>query len=79
VKPGRPLGPGQTPAEIELFLSQHNLEPDAEIEQIEISNNGAFECYMFLVSRRDSDGLALLAMRPEYSLPFDAGAPSHSG
>jgi len=70
-------GSRPTAAEIDVFLSQHNFEPDAAIEQIEISNNGAFEFYMFSVSSRD--GLSLLAMRLEQSLPTDAGEPSPSG
>lgn len=60
-------------AEIELFLSQHNFAPDAAIEQIEISTDGAFEFYMFAVSDRYSDSLSLLAMWPEPSVPTDAG------
>jgi hypothetical protein len=60
-------------AEIELFLSQHNFGPDAGIEQIEISTDGAFEFYMFAVSDRSSDSLSLLAMWPEQSAPTDAG------
>jgi hypothetical protein len=62
-------------AEIELFLSQHNFEPNAEIEQIEISSDGAFEFYMFAVSGRSSDSLSLLAMWPEQSVPTNAGEP----
>ena len=62
-------------AEIELFLSQHNFGPDAKIEQIEISSDGAFEFYMFAVSDRSSDGLSLLAMWPEQSVPADASKP----
>ena len=65
-------------AEIELFLSQHNFEPDAAIEQIEISNDGAFEFYMFAVSDRSSDALSLLAMWPEQNVRIDAGEPSQS-
>jgi hypothetical protein len=64
-----------SPAEIELFLSQHNFGPDAVIEQIEISTDGAFEFYMFAVSDRTSDGLSLLAMWPEQSVPTNAGEP----
>jgi hypothetical protein len=56
-------GSRPTAAEVGLFLSQYNFEPDDVIEQIEISNNGTFECYLFSVSHRD--GLSLLAMRPE--------------
>ena len=51
-------------AEIELFLSQHNFEPDAAIEQIEISNDGAFEFYMFAALNRFTGDLSLLAMWP---------------
>ena len=56
-------GSRPTAAEIELFLSQHNFAPDAAIEQIEISNEGVFEFYLFSVSTRGNDGLSLLAMR----------------
>ena len=62
-------------AEVELFLSQHNFGPDAQIEQIEISSDGAFEFYMFAVSDRTSDGLSLLAMWPEQSVRTDASEP----
>ena len=62
-------------AEIELFLSQHNFAPDAGIEQIEISTDGAFEFYMFAVSDRSSDSLSLLAMWPEQSVPTNTGEP----
>jgi hypothetical protein len=72
-------GSRPTAAEIELFLSQHNFAPDATIEQIEISNEGVFEFYMFSVSRRGGDGLSLLAMRSQQSLTTDAGEPSQSG
>jgi hypothetical protein len=68
-------GSRPSPAEIELFLSQHNFGPDAGIEQIEISTDGAFEFYMFAVSDRTSDGLSLLAMWPEQNVPTDAGEP----
>ena len=69
-------GSRPSPAEIELFLSQHNFGPAAGIELIEISTDGAFEFYMFAVSDRSSDGLSLLAMWPEQSVPTDAGKPS---
>ena len=71
---------GSRPAasEIELFLRQHNFGPDAAIEQIEISNDGAFEFYMFAVSSRSSDALSLLAMWPEQNVPADAGEPSQN-
>ena len=62
-------------AEIELFLGQHNFGPDAGIEQIEISTDGAFEFYMFAVSDPSSDGLSLPAMWPEQSVPAAAGEP----
>ena len=71
-------GSRPSPAEIELFLSQHNFGPDAGIELIEISTDGAFEFYMFAVSDRSSDGLSLLAMWPEQSVPTDAGKPSQN-
>jgi hypothetical protein len=71
-------GPRPTAPEIELFLSQHNFEPDAVIEQIEISNDGAFEFYMFAVSNRSSDAMSLLAMWPEQNVPTDAGGPSQN-
>jgi hypothetical protein len=67
-------GSRPTAAEIELFLSQYNFEPDAAVEQIEISNEGVFECYLFSVSSRGSDGPSLFAMRPEPTLPDDFGA-----
>ncbi len=69
-------GSRPTAAEIELFLSQHNFEADAAIEQIEISNEGTFEFYMFSVSSRGSEDLSLLAMWPEQRLPTEAGGPS---
>jgi hypothetical protein len=64
-----------TAAEVEIFLRQHDFEPGAAIEQIEISNDGVFECYMFFVSSRGGDALSLLAMRPDQNLPPDAGEP----
>ena len=64
-----------TAAEVEIFLRQHDFEPDAAIEQIEISNDGVFECYMFFVSSHGGDALSLLAMRPDQNLPPDAGEP----
>jgi hypothetical protein len=75
-KSGVSSGSPPTASEIELFLSQHNFEPDAAIEQIEISNDGAFEFYMFAVSNRSSDALSLLAMWPEQNVRTDAGEPS---
>ncbi len=75
---GASSGSRPTAAEIELFLSQYNFEPDAAIEQIEISNEGYFECYLFSVSSRGSDGLSLFAMRPEQSLPDDVLALSRA-
>jgi hypothetical protein len=66
------------PAEVDLFLRQHDFKPDAAIEQIEITNNGVFECYMFSVCG-SSGGLSLLAMRPEQSVPLDEGKPFQSG
>jgi hypothetical protein len=68
-------GSRPSPSEIEFFLSQHNFGPDAGIEQIEISTDGAFEFYMFAVSDRSSDGLSLLAMWPEQSVSPVAGGP----
>jgi hypothetical protein len=68
-------GSRPSPADIEFFLRQHNFGPDAGIEQIEISTDGAFEFYMFAVSDPSSDGLSLLAMWPEQSVPADAGEP----
>src|ERR1700749_1913191 len=67
-----------TASEIELFLSRHNFEPGAAIEQIEISNDGAFEFYMFAVSHRSSDALSLLVMWPEQNVRTDAGEPSQN-
>ena len=72
---GTSSGSRPSPAEIELFLRQHNFGPDAGIEQIEISTDGAFEFYMFAVSNPSTDGLSLLAMWPEQSVPADAGEP----
>ena len=71
-------GSRPTASEIELFLRQHNFEPDAAVEQIEISNDGAFEFYMFSVSGRSGDDLSLLAMWPEQSVPTDTGEPSRN-
>jgi hypothetical protein len=65
-----------TAAEIEVFLSQHNFGPDATIEQIEISNDGAFEFYMFSVSSQSGDNLSLFVMWPEQRVPTGAGEPS---
>lgn len=69
-------GSRPTAAEVEIFLSQHDLEPGAAIEQIEVSNNGVFECYLFSVCSRGSDALSLLAMRPDRDLPIDGGESS---
>jgi hypothetical protein len=77
-KTGVSSGSRPTASEIEHFLSQHNFEPDAAIELIEISNDGAFEFYMFAVSGRSSDALSLLAMWPEQNVRIDAGEPSQS-
>jgi hypothetical protein len=77
-KSGVSSGYPPTASEIELFLSQHNFEPDAAIEQIEISNDGAFEFYMFAVSNRSSDALSLLAMWPEQNVRTNAGEPSQN-
>jgi hypothetical protein len=71
-------GSRPTAAEIELFLRQYNFAPDAAIEQIEISNEGVFECYLFSVSSRGSDGPSLFAMRPEPSPSNDSGEPFES-
>ena len=71
-------GSRPTAAEIELFLSQHNFAPDAAIEQIEISNEGVFECYLFSVIDGSNDGLSLLAMRAEQDLPNDSCEPFQS-
>ena len=73
---GTSSGSRPSPAEIEVFLRQHNFGPGAGIEQIEISTDGTFEFYMFAVSAPGSDGLSLLAMWPEQSVPADAGEPS---
>jgi hypothetical protein len=69
-------GSRPTAAEVEIFLKQYDLEPGAAIEQIEISNDGVFECYMFSVYTPGSDALSLLAMRPDRDLPIDAGESS---
>jgi hypothetical protein len=71
-------GSRPTAAEIELFLSQYNFAPNAAIEQIEISNEGVFECYLFSVSTGIYDELSLLAMRAE-NLPSDSGEPFRNG
>jgi hypothetical protein len=71
-------GSRPTAAEIDLFLSQRNFEPGAVIEQIEISNEGVFECYLFSVSTESNNGLSLLTMRADQSLPSDSGEPFQS-
>ncbi len=71
-------GSRPTAAEVEIFLSQHDLEPRAAIEQIEISNNGVFECYMFSVCSRGSDDLSLLVMWPDQKLSSDTAGPFQS-
>lgn len=60
----RASGPRPNAVEIEFFLSQYNFDPDAEIEQVEISKDGVFEFYVFAVSNRRNDDLSLLAMWP---------------
>jgi hypothetical protein len=72
---GAPSGSRPTAAEVEIFLRQHDFEPGAPIEQIEISNDGVFECYMFSVCAPRSGTWSLLAMRPDQDLPIDAGEP----
>jgi hypothetical protein len=63
-------------AEIELFLSQHNFGPDATIEQIEISHDGAFEFYMFSVCSPSGEDLSLFVMWPKQHMPSGAGEAS---
>jgi hypothetical protein len=70
-------GSRPTAAEVEIFLS-YNFEPGAAIEQIEISNNGVFECYMFSVCSRGSNDLSLLVMWPDQKLSSDTAGPFQS-
>jgi hypothetical protein len=58
-------GPRPTAVEIDLFLGQYHFDADAEIEPIEISKDGVFEFYLFAVSNRFNDDIALLAMWPK--------------
>jgi hypothetical protein len=60
------LAAGSRPSavEIDFFLSQYHFDADDVIERIEISKDGVFEFYMFAVSNRFNDDLALLAMWP---------------
>jgi hypothetical protein len=48
--------------EIDFFLSQYNFDSGAIIEPIEITKYGEFQFYMFSVSNRFTDDVALLAM-----------------
>ncbi len=50
--------------EIDFFLSQYHFGTDATVEPIEISKDGVFEFYIFAVTNRFSDELALMAMWP---------------
>ncbi len=47
--------------EVELFLKDYNFAASS-VEQIEISQDGVFECYMFAI--HDRDDLSLLTMSP---------------
>ena len=58
-------GPRPSAVEIDFFLSQYHFDADAEIEPIEISKDGLFEFYLFAVSNRLNDDVALLAMWPK--------------
>ena len=58
-------GPRPSPVEIDFFLGQYQFDADAEIEPIEISKDGVFEFYLFAVSNRLNDDVALLAMWPK--------------
>jgi hypothetical protein len=58
-------GPRPSAVEIDFFLGQYHFEADAEIEPIEISKDGVFEFYLFAVSNRLNDDVALLAMWPK--------------
>jgi hypothetical protein len=60
-----------TSAEIDLFLAQHEFDSDTVIEPVEISKDGVFEFYMFVVWHRLSDELSLLAMGAEERWPID--------
>ena len=46
-------GSRPTSAEIDMFLSQYDFTSETAIEQIEISSEGVFECYMFAVLYRE--------------------------
>jgi hypothetical protein len=58
-------GPRPSAVEVDFFLSQYHFDADAEIEPIEISKDGLFEFYLFAVSNRLNDDVALLAMWPK--------------
>ena len=58
-------GPRPSAVEIDFFLGQYHFDTDAEIEPIEISKDGVFEFYLFAVSNRLNDDVALLAMWPK--------------
>jgi len=51
--------------EIDFFLRQFNFDADTMIEQIEVSNAGVFECYMFAVWNRVTENQSLMAMCPK--------------
>lgn len=70
-----PWASGIRPSAIEVnfFLRQCKFDADAEIEPIEISKDGVFECYLFAVSNRFNDGLSLLAMWPKQKGPTAEG------
>jgi hypothetical protein len=58
-------GPRPNAIEIEFFLSHYHFDPDADVEQIEISKDGVFEFYLFAVTSRGNDEMSLLAMWPQ--------------
>ena len=72
-------GSRPTSAEIDMFLSQYDFTSETAIEQVEISRDGVFECYMFAVRHRGSDDLSLLAMQADQALAAEDGQPSESG
>ena len=68
-----------TADEIHSFLTQHKFDSDTVIERVEISKDGVFEFYMFVVWHRLSDDLSLLAMRADERWPIDEGESFRCG
>lgn len=68
-----------TPGEIHSFLTEHKFDSDTVIERVEISKDGVFEFYMFVVWHRLSDDLSLLAMHADERWPIDKSESSQSG